>query len=943
MKSQEVSIGALTQINVTMTESAFGLEDVVVIGYGTIKKSDLTGAVGVIKSDVISNRKDIQISQALQGTMPGLMVTRDNTDPGSTATLRIRGITTIGDSNPLIIIDGVPGGSIDDVNPNDIESISVLKDAASASIYGSRAAAGVILLTTKRAKSGDLKLEYNYEFGFEKPTEMPKYVGAVRYMQMLNELRWNDNNNIVGGEYSTFTQDIINNYSSLHTENPDLYPDVNWLNLILKDNALRQSHFLNISSGSKLIKTKASLAYDEIGGLYMMKDFKRFTVRVNNDITINKYLSASLDFYAKREISNNPSVDPIYYGRLTPNIYAPEWSDGLVAEGKTGSNIYGELKYGGFKNYWDNQLGGKISINLEPFNGLKFSAVLSPQFSYYKGKEFRKKIQYTAYDNPNVLVGTLVSLIDNNASTNLNEIRNDNYNVTLQLLANYTKSFGNHNMNATFGYENYYASYESLSAYSNNFTLSNYPYLDLGNTNFLQNTGSAYENAYRSFFGRILYNYKNKYLLQGNVRTDGSSRFYKDYRWGIFPSVSAGWVLSEETFMKNSPIFSFLKLRGSWGTLGNDRIGNYPYQSAISFHNALMYNGSNVSSVQTSSQDTYAIKDISWETTRSLDFGIDVNFFKNKLNFSGDYYKKVTKDMLLALEIPDYIGFNNPDQNTGKMVTTGWEISLGWNDKIGELVGYSVSANLSDSRSIMGDLGGIQFLGDQVKYKGSEYNEWYGYISEGLYQTQDDVNNSAKINASVKPGDIKYKDTSGPNGVPDGIINNYDKVLLGGSLPRYLYGGNISLNYKNFDFSLGFLGIGKQNVRLSSLMVQPFLQQFGNAPELIDGNYYSIYNTEVQNLAAKYPRLSFIGATNNYVMSDYWLFNGAYFRLKNISLGYTIPQQITEKLHIMSVRIYSSVSDLLSINKYPKGWDPEVTVSGYPVTTSFIFGLSIKF
>ena len=939
MATKEVEIGDKTNFSIVLKSEAIGIEEVVAIGYGSVKKSDLTGAVGAIEGNVVSERQTTQVSQALQGAMAGVMVTRNNNAPGSTATIRIRGITTIGDSAPLVIVDGVPVGGINDVNPNDIESISVLKDAASASIYGSRAAAGVILITTKRAKSGDLSLDYNFEYGYEKPTEMADYVDAVRYMQMTDELRWNDNGNNEGGEFPTYTEDVINNYSSLHSENPDLYPNTNWVDLILKDKAPRQSHSLSITAGSKVIRSKVLLSYDETDGLYVDRKYKRYTARFNNDVNINKYLSASVDFYGKRSISENPSMDPMYYMRISAPVYAAVWSDGLIAEGKSGANIYGQVMNGGFRNSWNNQVGGKVAIDFTPLDGLKISAIFSPEFNFYKGKSFLKKVQYTAYDDPSTYIGTLQW----SSSTRLNESRNDNYHTTTQLLTNYAKKIGSHNLNLMAGYEDYYAFYESLGASSDQLELSSYPYLDLGNPNFLNNSGSAYENAYRSVFGRVMYNYNNKYFLQGNIRYDGSSRFAKDYRWGAFPSFSAGWVISEESFMQGISGLSFLKLRASWGSLGNERIGNYPYQSTIGFSDALFYQGHNVISSQTAAQWAYAIKDISWETTESLDLGIDAVFLDNRLRLTADYFKKVTKDMLLELEIPDYIGFDNPNQNTGKMNTKGWELELSWNDRIGEL-SYSVSANLSDFKSKMGDLGGIEFLGDQVKFKGSEFNEWYGYLSDGIYQTQEEVDNSAVLNSNVSPGDIKYKDISGPDGVPDGIISSdYDRVLLGGSLPRYMYGGNIRLNYSDFDFSIVFQGVGKQNVRYDNMMVRPLLENWGSIPSIIDGNYWSVYNTDQQNLNVKYPRLTYNNTSNNYAMSDYWLFNGGYFRLKNVTLGYNLPNSVTEKVNIKNVRVYGSVTDILSFNKYPKGWDPEVSGSGYPITASYIFGVSVKF
>lgn len=412
--------------------------------------------------------------------------------------------------------------------------------------------------------------------------------------------------------------------------------------------------------------------------------------------------------------------------------------------------------------------------------------------------------------------------------------------------------------------------------------------------------------------------------------------------------------MSEESFMSHIKWLSFLKLRASWGTLGNERIGSYyPYQSTIGFGSSIMYQGDNVVSAPTASVSQYAIKDISWETTESYNIGLDVNLFKNKLTITGDYYRKETKDMLLELEIPNYIGLDNPSQNAGKMFTKGVEFEFKWNDKVGDL-NYSISVNLSDSKTIMGDLGGTVFLGSKIKRQGSEYDEWYGYLSDGLFQTDEEVANSATLSKNVKPGDVKYLDLSGPKGIPDGIISSeYDRVLLGGSLPRYLYGGNIRLGYKNFDFSLVLQGVGKQKALLTSAMIEPLRMAYMDVPQLIVGNYWSKYNTKEQNLNVRYPRVSFTGKTNNYSFSDYWLFNGAYLRIKNITLGYNLPISQLKQRFVKNVRIYSSISDLFSIDKYPKGWDPEspssssstmsTESSNYWFTTSYVFGISVQF
>lgn len=941
MKTQEVAVSGKTTINVTLDEDAIGIEEVVAIGYGTVKKRDLTGAVGSIDGGMVSNRKSTQLSQALQGSISGLMVTRTNNAPGASANIRIRGITTIGDNNPLVIVDGVPVDDINMVNPNDVESISVLKDAASASIYGSRAAAGVILITTKRAKVDDLSLEYTMEYGFEKPTVTPDYVDAVRYMQISNESGWNDVGN-QGNEYPVYAKDLVDNYNNLNKQNPNLYPITDWSDLILNSSAPRQSQLVSLTGGSKFIRSKASLGYDKTDGLYDGIDYNRYTSRFTNDITINKFIGASLDLNFNYSISERPFVserDIMYFSRMSGPIYAAMWSDGRVASGKNGDNIYGSYKYGGSRDSKNSLFSAKASIDIKPFDGLKLSAIFSPQFSNTKQKNFRTRVPYYSAEDPTVLNG----YVSHFNTTYLEENRNDNYRLTTQFLANYTKDFGNNSVNLLAGFEDYYAFNENMGASRDQYTLTSFPYLNIGPLEFRDNSGNAWENAYQSWFGRVMYDYKNRYFVQANIRYDASSRFHSNHRWGAFPSISAGWVISEEDFMKNIPALQYLKLRSSWGTLGNERIGNYPYQSTIEFNNVLFSTGSTVISALTAAQRQYVIESISWETTESFNWGFDTHLLNSKLRISGDYFKKTTKDMLLALEIPDFIGFDNPDQNTGKMKTTGWEIEAGWNDNIRDFT-YSTSINLSDFKSVMGDLGGTEFLGDQIKIEGSEFNEWYGYVSEGLFQTAEEVASSPLYRANTKPGDVKYKDISGPEGVPDGIISpEYDRVLLGGSLPRFMYGANLKAGYKNFDFSIVLQGIGKQNARMSSLMVQPLLELWGNIPSNIDGNYWSVYNSDDQNLNAKFPRISNAGNGNNFIMSDFWMFNGRYLRLKNISFGYNIPESMLQNIGLRSARVYASLSDIYTWSKYPKGWDPEVSLTGYPITASVVFGVSVKF
>ncbi|MHA7944947.1 SusC/RagA family TonB-linked outer membrane protein [Formosa sp. 3Alg 14/1] len=938
-KVNEVLLTSDTNIEVQLIEDYVALDEVIAIGYGRAKKKDITGAVSTIDGETIVKRNNTQLSQSLQGTMPGVMVNRTSSEPGASAEIRVRGITTIGDNDPLIIVDGVPVSDIDNINSEDVENISVLKDAASASIYGARAAAGVLLITTKRAKVGKSSIEYTIDTGVDVPTSFPTMVGPQRYMEMINEFTWNDSGNAAGGEYPLYSQDEVENWLDLNKENPNKYPITDWKDLIVNDYALRNSHALSFNGGSESLKSRASLNYETVGALYDHKSYTRVMGRVNNNYKINDKLSAQLDFSYSHEKRKSPSINPIQSAQRYPSVFAATWADGRIAEGQNGSNIYARLHFGGSENITRNKLNARIAIDYKILDNLSVTGVFAPYVYNTKGKTFNKQISYYDSEDPTIFSGYIAGA-DN---TNLYESRNDGWTITNQLLLNYDEKFGNHQFSVLAGYEGYSTFYESLDAQGLNYTLSNYPYLDLAPLDFMSNSGNAIETAYSSLFGRVMYDYNQKYLIQANVRYDGSSRFHPDYRWGVFPSLSAGWVLTQESFIPKNKVLSFLKLKASWGQLGNERIGNYPYQSTIGYSNALFYEGDKVVSATTSAQYAYAMRDISWETTETKNIGLESYLFNNRVMFTFDYYEKTTKDMLLELEIPDYMGFENPNQNTGNMYTNGWDAQISWRDNIGNFK-YSINVNVSDFESKMGDLGGIVFQGSQITREGTGFNEWYGYVSDGLFQTDQEIENAPKLYNSVKPGDVKYKDISGPEGVPDGLISpDYDRVTLGSSQPEFLYGGVIDMQYKGFDLNLSFQGVGKQNSRLTTQMVKPFISAWTNAPAIIDDNYWSVYNTPEENLNAQYPRLSYTGAeNNNYEMSDFWLIDGGYFRLKNIVLGYTIPESTFNKKGISSIRVYASATDLFTINNYPKGWDPEVSDNTY-MASSFLIGTTFKF
>ena len=939
------TVGSRKVIDIILEDDNKLLDEVVVIGYGTVKKKDLTGSVANVDGGKLATIQGVGLSQALQGSMPGVQVTRTSGLPGAGATIRVRGITTIGDSDPLIIVDGVPVSTINDVDVDAIDNVTVLKDAASASIYGARASAGVILITTKRAKEGQLHIDYNGSFSVLTRTRHPEQVSPTRFMELMNELQWNDAGNPEGSDYYQYPQDFIENYMANHELDPDAYPLTDWDSLMIEKWAPQHKHRVGISYGNKVIKSRAMLSYENEEALYYGRNVEQYTARLNNDIKINKFISASVDMTFNHKLSNNNQINPVQAAFKYNPIYCAVWSDGTYGPGNNGTNTYARLHAGGFDNTERDAFYGKFSLDVTPFKNFKISAVFAPSLRHSAEKDYIQKAYY--YVEPGVLSATPLSGCTYNSLT---ESRTEAKTITKQLLLNYSADFGkDHHTTYLLGYEDSYNFSESMSTGTDQMELAGYPYLNMANKNLLTTSGNASDNAYQSFFGRVTYDYKGRYLLQVNARYDRSSRFAKEYRGGFFPSVSLGWVVTEEPFMKSvkaGGVLDFAKLRASYGTLGNERIGNYPYQSLIDFGTVPMYDSpTSIAAATTATQTDYAIYNITWETTKTWDVGIDLSMFNKRLNFTGDIYHKDTYGMLLKRKIPDVLGHSDPEDNIGQMYTNGWEVSLGWNDRIGDF-SYAISANLSDYTSIMGDLGGYQDLGSQIIREGDEYLAWYGYRSNGLYLTEEQLINSAKLYSDVKLGNIEYKDLSGPNGEPDGIINSaYDRVVLGSSMPHYQFGGNILLGWKNWDLAMTFQGVGK----VLAWKGQAMVYRDGDAytfPQEYSDHYWSMYNTDEQNAKALYPRATHTNSCkNDYEQtSDYWLFNGGYFRMKNVTLSYTLPERVTNAIKMQKIRFYLSATDPFSIDNFPQGWDPESysNLSAY-MTRTFTAGAQITF
>ncbi|BDD11777.1 SusC/RagA family TonB-linked outer membrane protein (plasmid) [Fulvitalea axinellae] len=956
-KNQEITVDNRSDYQILLQEDFSELDEVVVVGYSSKKVKDLTGSVAKVSAEDISVRNVTNMSNALQGAVSGVRVSRDSGAPGSSSNIQIRGITTIKASgSPLVIVDGIPVESIDLVNPEDIESYSVLKDGAAAAIYGSRAAAGVILLTTKSGKTGELNMEYGYSINIQEPTDKFEWVAPDRYMKMRNELFWNDNGNGTD-EYPQYSKEEIDNLYENNRQNPDLYPITNWEDLMFKKRQTAHRHNFSLSGGTDKIKSRASFGYESSDALWDKYTWNRYTVRLKNSLNINDYWEATVDGSYRMSETEQPLFNPLGSGRAEP-LYPAIWADGRYATGRNLGNQYAALHLGGKGESRTTDMQGKLGLTFKPIKGLRLSANYSPNYKYAHSKSFRNKVLLYGPDDHDETGDPAGYMYDFHIAR-LSQSNTTKETHVFQTLANYNLDLGDHGITALAGYETYYEKYEREGMKAEGFDQNDFHYLDKAPVDKVFTNGLlTYEYATRSFFGELNYSYKGKYLLRANVRRDGSSRFHPDHRWGTFKGLSAGWVISDESFM--SPLskhVSFLKLRASYAELGNERVVKrnsnnqlidksfYLYSTVTDIGEAYFSDPTGKVFVEpTAIVGSLVSPDISWETTQSTNFALDMGMFDNRLGVTGEYYIKKTRDMLFTRGTPLLLGYGAPEDNVGLVETKGWDLDLTWKDQIGELR-YIVAFNLSNSFTVVNDLEDPYLdHGQQRSLLGEEYRRWFGYKSDGIYQTQEEVTNGPEmVNKNTSAGDIRYKDISGPEGVPDGKIDAHDRTYLGSSAQKFLYGGSVRMDYKGFDFSLIFQGVGKQRRRISSKPINGLGEGRLVPSTLYADNYWSHYNTPEQNLSADYPRLTSNKQNDNYRISDFWLFDGSYMRVKNITLGYTIPEKLFNGWGIDKVRVYISGNDIFTIDNYPDGNDPEHNFDKYFITKSYIAGLKVNF
>lgn len=923
--SKEIVLNEKTKYEVKLSESGLDLDEVVVVGYGTQKKVNLTGAISSLKGEELVKRQVGQASMLLQGIAPGVTVTQSSGQPGADGgTIRIRGVGTIqSGADPMVLVDGVEMSMVN-VDPNIIENISVLKDAASAAIYGSRAANGVILITTKRAASEKPTFNYNGYVGIQNPTALPKKVNAMDHMLLFDESRKNQ-------ELSPTYSETIEKYKEYASSNPDLYPDTDWQDAILKT-GLQQNHFLSLSAGNETLKVLASLGYFNQTGIIDNTKFERFSMRVNTDMKITKWLTSKFDVYLRYHTKTDPSVgveETFFQMNRLPATLLGVLSDGRYGDGATGFNPIAWTKERGTTSQTVPNAMVNINLLIKPVSWMTVDLSVAPYFRFYHTKDYTKAVMLYTGDGeeygPNPAVGKLT------------EKYTRTHNISYKGTTEFQKELGQHSFKALLGASREIYSNNWFSAYRENFVLPQYDVLNAGGETNKNNGGSGTEWALQSFFGRVNYDFEGKYLFEMNMRADGSSRFAKGNKYSYFPSVSAGWRISEEDFMLSlkEQFLDNLKVRLSWGKLGNQEIGDtdYPFVSTISLDNPYSFGGNLASGALMTDMANELLQ---WETTEMYNIGLDAGLF-NGLSITADYYYKKSYNILMKIDIPGILGLEKPYQNLGEVSNKGWEIGVSYQNKSGDFT-YRLGANLSDVINKVEDIKGVEMSKNNLQQirEGYSINSLYGFVAEGLYTTPEDVASRPQYgNETLAPGDIKYRNLN-----DDDVIDNSDRAIIGETIPRYTYGFNLDLGYKGFDLSMFLQGVGKRDGYLYGSAVFPFYSGATAYEHQKDR-----WTTENQNVNATFPRLT-IGLNNNVQNSSFWVKDASYLRLKNIQLGYTFPKKWISPLSVDHLRVYLTAENLLTIDDFWDGFDVEAPVGNgnyYPHIKSWSIGLNVRF
>lgn len=934
--SKEIIVGT-NNTHVALSKLENVLSELVVVGYGTKKKNDLTGSVGVVHMEDLKSRPLTNAGQTLQGTVSGVFALQNSGKPGGDGVnINIRGLGTLNNADPLVLVDGFPG-SLNDVNPSDIKSVSVLKDAASAAIYGNRAANGVILITTIKGTAGKLNISYNTYYGTQRATALPQVLNSVQYTTLYNEAQ--ANSGITVPKYSAAD---IAKYAAHNDIN---YPDNNYFKIYYNDASIL-NHRFNLTGGSENIKYAFMAGHLEQGGILVGGGYNKSDFRSNVDayLLTDKKLRVSVNLSGNKSYQTEPRDEwnTKWYATTAP-VYPLTNAAGQWVGIDGGNNFYGETKTGSTSKI------NRYAVNAQLDVEYKIYKDLSAQITYGYGLVSSNTNAFHA----NVLIANSAGATKT-LTSDLSVTDGRDTQTLLTSLLKYNKKLGLHEIGALAGYSEETFDWSWNSGYRSGFLNNDQRILSLGDPSTQKNNAGASALGLKSFFGRLNYTYAGKYLVEGNVRKDGSSRFADGQRWGVFPSFSAGWVASKESFLKDIKGLNFLKFRASWGQLGNQNI-NSLYASVSTLSSGENYSFGNTLYPGVAIKDL-TNKETTWETSTQTDFGVDATIFHD-FDITFDYFDKKTTGILMQLPISTSLGnLGSPWQNVGAVANKGIEFSLGYKKTISE--GFKVRSTIILTHIVnkVSDLAGASPIinGQKALVEGSAINSFYMLQKTGVYQISDFTwqNNSdpsiayenrtwnlkpgeAKTSFyNAVPGDLKFKDLNG-----DGVIDNNDRSVTGKQFPDLNYSWNFNVEYKNFDLGVFFQGVAG----IQGYTYYEVASEFSN---FSNSGAWWMDRWTPSNPTNTMPRVTLDDARRN-LHSTFYQENAAYLRLKNIELGYSLPKSVLSKANINSIRLYFNVQNAFTITKF-KGFDPEQNTSelraeAYPQTRIFTVGLNANF
>ncbi len=932
----EVPVAGRSVVDVVLGSDVSQLSEIIVTGYGSQRRANLTGAVGLVSARELEARPITNATQALQGQVAGVWVNQNSGEPGNDdAVIRIRGIGTLNNANPLVLIDGIEA-PLNNVDPNDIESITVLKDAASAAIYGSRAANGVVLVTTKRGGRNQ-KPTFSYQgfTGTSRPTNIPDYIWDSKlFMDLRNEADMNS------GRPPLYPADVVSQYANNA-------PNTNWYDAIFQNAPISQ-HNLSVNGGGQGMNFSLSLGYlDQAAPVKYTKGTERYNARLNIDADVNEKFRLGGSFYVSYQVTDlsNVTQDGGILARATrlgPNFPAYDSQNRLADRDRTLNsielstpNILAEIQaFNRVQN--DKRFLGSFYGEYEPIKNLKVRATFAANYRGDTDDFFSRRIE--TFDWRTGDLGLI--WLENRQLRNTHR---DGLNLTSWLQATYEWTVGSkHNFKTMGGFNQESFNEKFFEAARLEIPSNSLPALSTGNPQTATNAGGEEEWALRSYFGRVNYDFDNKYLFEFNVRRDGSSRFGANNRWGTFPSLSAGWVISQESFWQ-VPAIDFLKIRASWGQLGNQNIGNYPFAAAISFASAYNFGGSIVPGA---AQTSLGNPDIRWETTTQTDIGLNMSMLNGRLSFEFDYFVRNAQDILFNQNNPAVTGVRTPTTvNIAEVRNVGWEVGTNYTQRVGNFT-FSIGGNVtkveSEIISIDPTLAGEAdrvIQGSFIIQRGAPINALYGLQAIGIFQSEAEIAAAPVQSAftAPRPGDLRYLDFNG-----DGRITVDDRHVLGKDNPSWIYGINTRVSWKNFDVAALFQGVGD----IQTFETGRFFAQFNNS-----GGVATMWldRWTPSNPEASLPRITIgQGGVNFNVAHSWWMTPRDYFRLKNLQIGYNLPRKTLDRSFLSGFRVFVNGTNLWTITNYV-GFDPERAErntnggSGYPQLMMFTGGINVNF